>query len=354
MSGQMMKHLLRSSMLASGLLLAGCDGGGLFGGTEAAAVDAQIPHPNGAVLQVLSVKAGGERMVVNIRVLNGRDREITLNSGSERSYVLADSGEKLLLVPPAANPTLAVPAGQTMDGTLVFAGALPRSERATLVLNESGSDDGQYSSNPRFQIALPLDGAFGGGGIAEASALSNMRPNPASSLRQAAASGSTLGAGGQATSSLRTVEALRSELGATQTDRGTVVSLPGDVTFDFDKATIQAGAQRTLDQLAQLIQASPGGQIAIEGHTDAKGDDDYNKRLSEQRAEAVKAYLVGKGIDAARLRTIGLGELRPVAPNAQSDGSDDEAGRQRNRRVEVVLPNAPATGGTGAAGATGS
>ena len=69
------------------------------------------------------------------------------------------------------------------------------------------------------------------------------------------------------------------------------------------------------------------------------GDDAYNKRLSEQRAAAVKAYLATKGVPEGRVRTIGLGELRPTAPNAQPDGTDDEAGRQRNRRVEVILPN---------------
>lgn len=342
MNGRSVWCRLGPAVLLGGLLVGGCDGaGGLLGGSEGAPLDAQIAHPNGAVLQLVSVKAAGDRTLVNVRVLNGRDREITLNSGRENSYVLTDGGEKLFLVPPASNPTLAVPAGQTMDGALVFSGALPSSDRATLVLNESGSADGQYSSSPRFQIAMPLDGAFGSGGVAEASALSNMRPIPASSLRQANAAGSKLGSGAQATSNLRTAEALRSELGATQTDRGTVVSLPGDVTFDFDKATIRSSAQPTLDRLAQLVQASPAGQVMIEGHTDAKGDDDYNKRLSEERAEAVKVYLSGKNVDAGRLRTIGLGELRPVAPNAKTDGGDDEEGRQRNRRVEVVLPNAP-------------
>lgn len=128
---------------------------------------------------------------------------------------------------------------------------------------------------------------------------------------------------------------------AEQTDRGTLVSLPGDVLFDFDKATLRADALPTLDKLAELIAAQAPPSVSIEGHTDAKGDDEYNRRLSEQRAETVRSYLVEKrGVQAALLKAIGLGELRPVAPNATATGADDTEGRQRNRRVEVVLADA--------------
>lgn len=351
MSGGADRNLLRALLLGGPVLaaaLTACDGG-MIGGSEGAALDAQIVHPSGLVLQVLSIRAGSDRVLVNVRVMNPRDREIALNSGRENSYLLAGGGEKLLLAPSAGNPRVTIPSGQTMDAALVFAGTLPRSDRVTLVLNENGSADSPYASSPRFQLALPLDGAFGGGAIAEASALSNMRPNAASSLRPAGATASTLGSGAQSTSSLRVVEALKSEFGAEQTDRGTVVSLAGDVTFDFNRATIRDSARGTLDRLAALIQAGGAGQIMIEGHSDARGDDEYNRRLSEARAEAVKTYLVAKGVEAGRLRTIGLGELRPVAPNAKADGSDDEAGRQRNRRVEIILPNADPAEQAGAA-----
>lgn len=127
-------------------------------------------------------------------------------------------------------------------------------------------------------------------------------------------------------------------MNATETDRGTLISLPGDVLFDFDKAVVRADARPTLDKLALLIKAQNPPDVAIEGHSDGKGDDGYNQRLSEARALAVRDYLISvQTVDGTKLATKGLGELKPVAPNMKPDGSDDEAGRQRNRRVEVTL-----------------
>ncbi|GAA0728138.1 OmpA family protein [Sphingomonas japonica] len=158
-------------------------------------------------------------------------------------------------------------------------------------------------------------------------------------MRSAGGVQSGLAAGnGSGQTQLSQVQSLQSDLGATQTDRGTLVSLPGDVTFDFDKATIQPDARGTLDKLAALIAAQNPPSVSVEGHTDAKGDDAYNQRLSEARAEAVLDYLAAqRGVDRARLKSIGLGELRPIAPNAGPTGGDDAEGRQKNRRVEVIL-----------------
>lgn len=321
---------------AAALALASCDGGS---GGAGAPVNLQVAHPAGVVLQIDTVRAGAGAAMVEARVMNGRNQDIELNAGRDNTYLLTDAGDRLPLVPPTTNSRLGIPAGQSIDATLVFAGALPRGERATLVINGHGRADNVYSSSPRLEAVLPLDGAFGARGLPEASALSGMRPNAASRLGPAAASGSSLGAGGLATSNLQVVEALRTELGAIRTERGSVVSLPSDVTFDFDKATLREAGRGALDTLARLIQASGGdGRITIEGHTDSRGDDAYNLDLSRRRAEAVKAYLVQQGVAEGRLRTVGLGEQRPAAPNARPDGSDDEAGRQRNRRVEVILP----------------
>jgi len=121
-------------------------------------------------------------------------------------------------------------------------------------------------------------------------------------------------------------------LGARESATEVVVELPADVLFDFDKADIRPDAAGALAQLATVLRGYPNGKARLEGHSDAKGDDAYNRRLSERRAAAVKSWLVEReGIDGGRLSTRGWGESRPVASN------DTDAGRQKNRRVEVII-----------------
>lgn len=115
------------------------------------------------------------------------------------------------------------------------------------------------------------------------------------------------------------------------------VDLAGDVLFDFDKAELRPDAEPALRAVASLAARTPRTRLAVEGHTDARGADAYNRRLSERRARAVADWLAAHEVARSRLAATGHGEARPVAPNARPDGSDDPAGRQRNRRVEVVF-----------------
>ena len=128
-------------------------------------------------------------------------------------------------------------------------------------------------------------------------------------------------------------EVLRADLSnlqAQQTQRGFVVTL-GDVLFEVDRAELKPGAARTLDQLATALNDDRRSTISIEGHTDSTGSAQHNESLSLNRAESVKAYLVRRGVDPVRVTTQGLGQDYPVASNST------EAGRQQNRRVEVIV-----------------
>jgi outer membrane protein OmpA-like peptidoglycan-associated protein len=116
------------------------------------------------------------------------------------------------------------------------------------------------------------------------------------------------------------------------------VVLAADVLFDFDKADIKAEASSSLHELAQIIRDKAKGPVTIQGYTDALGADAYNQRLSERRAASVKAWLVAnEKLAAPGLTTAGLGAKDPVAPNKHPDGSDDPDGRQRNRRVKIII-----------------
>jgi outer membrane protein OmpA-like peptidoglycan-associated protein len=110
-----------------------------------------------------------------------------------------------------------------------------------------------------------------------------------------------------------------------------------DALFEFDKATLTPDAEETLEALRPLLAEAGRRPVRVEGHTDAKGSEEYNQTLSEKRAQAVKDWLMAHGVIPAESPTQGFGEQRPVAPNSRPDGSDDPAGRQKNRRVEVVL-----------------
>lgn len=111
---------------------------------------------------------------------------------------------------------------------------------------------------------------------------------------------------------------------------GTKLVLQG-VNFEFDSARLTANAKTILDLVADALNAYPDIEIEIAGHTDALGTESYNQTLSEQRAAAVTDYLRSRGVSGSRMQSAGYGESRPVEDNA------DEAGRERNRRVELEI-----------------
>lgn len=114
------------------------------------------------------------------------------------------------------------------------------------------------------------------------------------------------------------------------------LSVVGDALFDFDKADLRRDAEEALGAAADEIRKG-GKPVQVEGHTDSKGGDAYNMRLSEARATTVRDWMASQGLIPANTPIRGFGKTKPAVPNTTADGQDDPEGRQRNRRVEVVF-----------------
>lgn len=137
----------------------------------------------------------------------------------------------------------------------------------------------------------------------------------------------------QLASRTQEADALRrqlAELNAKQTERGLVITL-GDVLFETGKADLKGTATANLAKLTAFLTQDPDRSLVIEGHTDNVGSESYNQVLSQNRADSVKAFLLSQGVASNRITAFGKGESSPVA------GNDSSAGRQMNRRVEIII-----------------
>ena len=124
----------------------------------------------------------------------------------------------------------------------------------------------------------------------------------------------------------------------TQQESEILIELSADVLFDFDKSTLKQSAVASLKKVATRIKEDAIGDVRVEGHTDSKGSNEYNQTLSEKRAISVRDWLVSDGgLNNVQFVTKGFGELKPVVSNTTEKGDDDPIGRQRNRRVEIII-----------------
>jgi len=133
------------------------------------------------------------------------------------------------------------------------------------------------------------------------------------------------------------VQSLRQIASVQEESRGLVITLEGSVLFTTGKSELLPLAKQKLDQVAEALKQSDSQRIVVEGYTDSKGADDANVKLSQARADAVRSYLVSKGVKTESITAVGHGEDRPVASN------DTPEGRANNRRVEIVVQPAGAT-----------
>lgn len=128
-------------------------------------------------------------------------------------------------------------------------------------------------------------------------------------------------------------KAVEESQAATVTREGNLlaVTFKGDVTFDYNSAVVRPGLISEIDRVAKVMTQYPDTLIRVEGHTDSRGSDEYNMDLSKRRANAVKNLIVQRGVAENRIEVVGFGKTMPVATN------DTEAGRSKNRRVEIKI-----------------
>jgi outer membrane protein OmpA-like peptidoglycan-associated protein len=177
-------------------------------------------------------------------------------------------------------------------------------------------------------------GAIGAGaGGAIGGILGDRAGNTAAGVIIGAAIGGTAGAliGRQMD---KQAEELENDLEGAEVERvgeGILITFDSGLLFNVDSYDLTPETKMNLNEFSEVVNEYGDTNILIEGHTDATGSDDYNQKLSEQRANAVKRYLIDHGVKASRLNSVGYGEEQPVAEN------DTNMGRQENRRVEVAI-----------------
>ncbi len=195
--------------------------------------------------------------------------------------------------------------------------ALIAEQRSTLLQHKSSIDDGKLM---RTNVQMELRASEADAARAEAEALA---------AQSAALEQQVIEREQRLQAQLAELEELKA-LQATSSDRGMVLTL-GDVLFDINESSLKPAAQTNLQQVATFLQKYPDRTLVIEGHTDNTGDEQYNMNLSSERAITVKTALTAQGIDPSRIIARGLGESAPLASNS------DSAGRQRNRRVDLIF-----------------
>lgn len=282
-----------------------------------AAVDAEA---EGIKVEVIDVRrAPGSTVNVVYRYRNGSGKRFALESGAERCHrvYLLDPASRTkheVVKTKATGRDTQILCGTTTDYSATWGGArIEPGQTLTLWA----------------KVTAPAEGA---------KAVSFFAPGAPPVENLAIAGTGTAASGTSVTGSVAGLDAALKDLGANVTEKEVRIALAADVLFDFDRADLKPDAEPSLSKVATVVKAYPSAQVRIEGHTDGKGADAYNQKLSEQRAAAVADWLAAKGgVPRAQVTTAGLGKSKPIAHNTKPDGSDDPDGRAKNRRVEVVV-----------------
>jgi len=118
----------------------------------------------------------------------------------------------------------------------------------------------------------------------------------------------------------------------TKTEDGSLSLIPSaEASFKLNKAELNENIKKTLDSIVETLEEYPEAKATIKGHTDATGPEEFNKKLSEERAKSVSDYLISKGIDSSRIETVGIGTSEPIADDSTKEG------KMQNRNVDITI-----------------
>lgn len=176
-----------------------------------------------------------------------------------------------------------------------------------------------------------------GAGAAVGAVIGKTLGNTAAGAIGGAVVGGTAGAiiGGNMDKKAKELEEEMEDVTVQRVEEGIAVSFDSGILFDFDSATLRREGYDNLRKLAGIINRDEDTTLMIVGHTDSRGDEDYNVSLSERRAQSASRFLISQGLASSRIQVAGRGEYEPLSEN------ETDAGRQKNRRIEVAIYASP-------------
>jgi len=172
-----------------------------------------------------------------------------------------------------------------------------------------------------------------GGGAAVGAVIGKTLGNTAAGAIGGAVVGGTAGAiiGGNMDKKAKELEEEMDDVTVQRVEEGIAVSFDSGILFDFDSAALRQEGKDNLRSLAKNISRDKDTTLMIVGHTDSRGDEDYNLSLSDRRAQSASTFMISEGLASSRIETVGRGEYEPLSEN------ETDAGRQKNRRIEVAI-----------------
>lgn len=176
-----------------------------------------------------------------------------------------------------------------------------------------------------------------GGGAAVGAVIGKTLGNTAAGAIGGAVVGGTAGAiiGNNMDKKAKELEEEVDGVNVQRVEEGIAVSFDSGILFDFDSANLRKEGYDNLRKLADIINRDEDTTLMIVGHTDSRGDEDYNVSLSERRAQSASRFMISEGLASSRIQITGRGEYEPLSEN------ETDAGRQKNRRIEVAIYASP-------------